>query len=48
MAESWVTTKVMAGYFAISVQMLRKRRGGCSGFLVECEHWRVGIPQSKK
>ncbi len=48
MAESWVTTKVMADYFAISVQTLRKRWGGYSGFLVEGEHWHVGTPQSKK
>ena len=48
MVESWVTTKVMADYFAISVQTLRKRWGGSSGYLVECEHWRVGIPQSEK
>ena len=48
MTESWVTTKVMADYFAISVQTLRKRWGGVSGFHVECEHWRVGISQSKK
>ena len=48
MTESWVTTKVMADYFAISVQTLRKRWGFSSGYLVECEHWPVGSPQSKK